>query len=123
MLVPLLTTPLLKIPKYALVTMLSVLCREIYRSCKALIPSILYSYSGKCLSVVTISTSLSTTIGPILVSFLDRRRGREKLNKEAGTIEEREESYDLRYHHIRLSKLQADLHILGILVISVSALI
>jgi hypothetical protein len=40
----------------------------------------------------------------ILVSFLDRRRGREKLNKEAGTIEGREVSYDLGYHRIRLSE-------------------
>jgi hypothetical protein len=49
--------------KNASVTMLSVSCRKIHRSCKALIPSILHSHSGKCLSAATISTSLSTTIG------------------------------------------------------------
>jgi hypothetical protein len=41
---------------------------------------------------------------PISASFLDRRRGREKLNKEAGTIEGREVSYDLEYHRIRPSE-------------------
>ena len=56
---------------------------------------------------------------PISVSFLDRRRGREKLNKEAGTIEGRKESYDFGYYRIRLSES----HILGILIVSVSTLI
>jgi hypothetical protein len=41
---------------------------------------------------------------PISVSFLDRRRGREKLNKEVGTIGGREEWYDLGYHRIRPSE-------------------
>jgi len=40
---------------------------------------------------------------PISASFLDRRRGREKL-KEAGTIEGRELSYDLGYYCARLSE-------------------
>ncbi len=36
----------------------------------------------------------------ISASFLDRRRGREKLNKEAGTIAGREELYDLGCYYI-----------------------
>ncbi|KAH7409049.1 hypothetical protein BKA64DRAFT_639367 [Cadophora sp. MPI-SDFR-AT-0126] len=35
------------------------------------------------------------------LDFLDRRRGRQKLNKEAGTIEGWEVSYNLGYHRIR----------------------
>jgi len=123
MLVSFLTLLLLKILKYTSAIMLSVLYKEIYRSYKVLILLILYSYSGKCLSAVIISTSLSITIRPISISFLDRRRGREKLNKEVRTIEGREELYDLKYHYIRLFKLQTNLYILSILVISVSALI
>jgi hypothetical protein len=41
---------------------------------------------------------------PISISFLNRWQGREKLNREAGTIEGREESYDLGYHRIRPSE-------------------
>ena len=41
---------------------------------------------------------------PISVSILDRWWGREKLSKEAVTIEEREESYILGYHRIRPSE-------------------
>jgi hypothetical protein len=41
---------------------------------------------------------------PISVLFLDRRRGREKLNKEAEMIEEKKESYDFKYYYIRLFK-------------------
>jgi len=41
---------------------------------------------------------------PISASFLDRQRGREKLNKEAGMIEGRGVSYDLGYYRIHLSK-------------------
>ena len=49
--------------KNASALMLSFSCREIHRSCKVLIPSILRSHSGRCLSAATNSTSLSTTIG------------------------------------------------------------
>jgi len=41
---------------------------------------------------------------PISVFFLDRRRGHEKLNKEARTMEGRDVLYDLGYHRIRLSE-------------------
>jgi hypothetical protein len=41
---------------------------------------------------------------PISVFFLDRWQGREKLSREAVTIEGRSKSYILGYHRIRSSK-------------------
>jgi hypothetical protein len=70
MLLPLPTPPPSKMRKNALATMLSVSCREIHRSCKGLIPSILRSHSRRCLSAATISTSLSTTISRSQYLFL-----------------------------------------------------
>jgi len=61
---------------------------------------------------------------PISASFLDRWRGYEQLNKEAVTIEEREVSYDLQIPlYLSIQELQADIHIPGILVVGVSALV
>jgi len=88
------------------VSMLPFSCREIHRSCKALRPSILRSHAGRYpLSIRGHHLHFAVHHDrPISASFLDRRRGREKLNKESGTIEGREEAYDLEHHRIRPSE-------------------
>ncbi|CAM6031688.1 unnamed protein product [Sphagnum compactum] len=79
---------------------------EIYRSCQSLRPSILRSYAGRC-PLPLCGHYLYFAVyydRPISVSFLNYWRGYEKLGNEAGAVEEREESYVLRYHLIRLSE-------------------
>lgn len=79
---------------------------EIYRSCQSLRPSILRSHAGRC-PLPLRGHHLHFAVHhdrPISVSFLDRWRGHEKLGKEAGAVEGREESYILGYHLIRLSE-------------------
>lgn len=83
----------------------SPLFTENHRSCKAREPSILRSHAERCtLPICGRYIHLAVHHNrPISVSFLDRRRGREKLKEEAVTMEGEKDSHELEYRSIRPS--------------------